>query len=170
MTAKTHRTPLIMSYIVNEWKPITVTNRSYDGFYSSSLFLCQALSNEDPSIALIEVNYRGGATTDRWRSPTLIASQGRYFCSNLTRLTVINKPPLAGGRGGTSLYKPYRYVLPQGVGFLLHFGLEPGMVFKRTTVAGTNVFIVSIPNEYERKRNMRIRNGLLEIYSVAGLI
>ena len=62
------------------------------------------------------------------------------------------------GGGGTSLYKPYRYVLPQGVGFLRrfglktgidfdHFGLEPGMVFKGTAVAGTNVFIVSIPNE-----------------------
>ena len=72
-------------------------------------------------------------------------------------------------------------MLPQGVGFLrhfgvktsidfAHFGLEPGMVFKRTTVAGTNVFIVSIPNEHERKRNMRIRNGFLEIYSVAVLI
>ena len=49
-------------------------------------------------------------------------------------------------------------MLPQGVGFLglfglktgidfAHFGLEPGMGFKRTAVAGTNVFIVSIPNE-----------------------
>ena len=97
--------------------------------------------------------------TDRWRSPTLIASQGLYFCSKLTRLTAINKRPLAGGGGGgTSLYKPYRYVLPQGVGFLRrfglktgidfdHFGPEPGMVFKGTAVAGTNVFIVSIPNE-----------------------
>ena len=28
-----------------------------------------------------------------------------------------------------------------------HFGLESGMVFKGTAVAGTNVFIVSIPNE-----------------------
>lgn len=65
MTGKTHRTPKIMSYIVDQQKPITVTNRSYDRFYSSSLFPSQALSNEDPSIALIEVNYRGGATTDR---------------------------------------------------------------------------------------------------------
>ena len=67
-------------------------------------------------------------------------------------------PSVAGGGGGTSLYKPYRYVLPKGVRFLrrfglktgidfAHFGLEPGMVFKGTAVAGTNVFIVSIPNE-----------------------
>ena len=58
--------------------------------------------------------------------------------------------------GGTSLYKPYRYVPPHRVGFLpgvlrpfglktgidfAHFGLEPGMVFKGTAVAGTNVFL-----------------------------
>ena len=60
--------------------------------------------------------------------------------------------PSGRGGGGTSLYKPYRYVLPQGVGFLrpfglktgidfAHFGLESGMVFKGTAVAGTNVFL-----------------------------
>ena len=27
-----------------------------------------------------------------------------------------------------------------------------------------NVFIVSIPNEYERKKNMRIRNGFEEFF------
>ena len=27
-----------------------------------------------------------------------------------------------------------------------------------------NVFIVSIPNEYERKKNIRIRNGLEEFF------
>ena len=27
-----------------------------------------------------------------------------------------------------------------------------------------NVFIVSIPNEVERKRNMRIRNGFIRIF------
>ena len=43
-------------------------------------------------------------------------------------------------------------MLPQGVGFLglfglktgidfAHFGLEPGMGFKRAAVAGTNVFL-----------------------------
>ena len=39
-----------------------------------------------------------------------------------------------------------------------HFGLELGMVFEGTTEC-INVFIISIPNEKERKRNMRIRNG-----------
>ena len=48
------------------------------------------------------------------------------------------------GGGGYSLYKPYRYVPPQRVGFLrrlglktgihfAHFDLESGMVFKGTT-------------------------------------
>ena len=47
-------------------------------------------------------------------------------------------------RGGTALYKPYRYVPPQMVGFLLrsslktgidfaHFDLELGMIFEETT-------------------------------------
>ena len=40
-----------------------------------------------------------------------------------------------------------------------HFGLESGMVFEGTTES-INVFIISIPNEKERKRNMRIRNGM----------
>ena len=39
-----------------------------------------------------------------------------------------------------------------------HFGLELGMVFEGTTEC-INVYIISIPNEKERKRNMRIRNG-----------
>ena len=38
---------------------------------------------------------------------------------------------------------------------LAHFGLESGMVFEGTKEC-VNVFIVSIPNELERKRNMRI--------------
>ena len=38
---------------------------------------------------------------------------------------------------------------------LAHFGLELGMVFEGTKEC-VNVFIVSIPNELERKRNMRI--------------
>ena len=59
---------------------------------------------------------------------------------------------------------------PHRVGFLgrfglktdihfAHFGLELGMVFEGTTEC-INVFIISIPNEKERKRNMRIRNGV----------
>ena len=44
------------------------------------------------------------------------------------------------------------------VGFLRRFGLESGMVFEGTKEC-MNVCIVSIPNELERKRNMRILNG-----------
>ena len=55
------------------------------------------------------------------------------------------------GGGGTPLYKPYRYVPPQRVGFLVpfglktsihfaHFGLESGMVFERTTRAYERIY------------------------------
>ena len=50
-----------------------------------------------------------------------------------------------------------RFGLKTGIHFA-HFGLESGMVLEGTTEC-MNVFIVAIPNEYERKRNMRIRNG-----------
>ena len=74
--------------------------------------------------------------------------------------------------GGTPLYKSYRYVSPLRVGFLrrfglktgthfVHFGLESGMVFRELREC-MKVFIVSIPSEQERKRNMRIRNGFDE--------
>ena len=60
-------------------------------------------------------------------------------------------------RGGAPLYKPYRYVPPNRVGFLrrfglktgihfAHFGLESGMVFEGTTEY-MNVRIVSISYE-----------------------
>ena len=56
---------------------------------------------------------------------------------------ILRPPP--GGGGATLLYKPYRYVPPQRVGFLrrfglqtgirfAHFGLESCMVFEGTTV------------------------------------
>ena len=51
-----------------------------------------------------------------------------------------------------------RFGLKTGIHFA-HFGLELGMVFEGTTEC-INVFIISIPNEKERKRNMRIRNDL----------
>ena len=35
-----------------------------------------------------------------------------------------------GGGGGTPLYKPYRYVPPQRVGFLDLFGLKTGVDFR----------------------------------------
>ena len=50
-----------------------------------------------------------------------------------------------------------RFGLKTGIHFA-HFGLELGMVFEGTTEY-INVFIISIPNEKERKRNVRIRNG-----------
>ena len=56
----------------------------------------------------------------------------------------------------------YRFGLKRGIHFAL-FGLESGMVFEGTTEC-MNVFIASIPNEWERKRNMRIRNGFEEFF------
>ena len=81
--------------------------------------------------------------------------------------------PRKGG-GGTPVYKPYRYVPPRQVGFLrrfglktgvhfAHFGLESGMVFEGISEY-KNVFIVSIPNEWERKRNMPTRNVFEEYF------
>ena len=73
--------------------------------------------------------------------------------------------------GGTPLYKPYRYVPPQRVGFLRRFDLKTGIDFphfgpesvrvwfSRELRECTKVFIVSIPNEQQRERNMPIRNG-----------
>ena len=46
-----------------------------------------------------------------------------------------------------SMYRPK--------GFLHRFGLETGIVFEGTTGRECmNIFIVSVPNEWERKRNM----------------
>ena len=51
----------------------------------------------------------------------------------------ILRPPGGGGRA-TLLYKPYRYVPPQRVGFLRRFGLESGMVFEGTTVVHEGIY------------------------------
>ena len=56
-----------------------------------------------------------------------------------------------------------RFGLKTGIHFT-HFCLELGMVFEGTVRECMNVFIVSIPNEYERKRNMRIRNEFEELF------
>ena len=83
------------------------------------------------------------------------------FTLPFSRIFVFKNKRKIGTRlpgGGTSLYKPYRYVPPHRVGFLrrfvlktgihfAHFGLESGVVFEGTT--DINVFIVSIPNEYQ---------------------
>ena len=66
---------------------------------------------------------------------------------------VAHNRSIVGYRPGvTPLYKPYRFVPPQRVGFLRHFGLttgmdfghsglEPGMVFEGTTAV--NVFLTT---------------------------
>ena len=56
-----------------------------------------------------------------------------------------------------------RFGLKTGIHFT-HFCLELGLVFEGTVRECMNVFIVSIPNEYERKRNMRIRNEFEELF------
>ena len=48
-----------------------------------------------------------------------------------------------------------RFGLETGI-LLAHFGLESGMVFEGTKDC-MNVFIVSIPNELDRKRNMNLK-------------
>ena len=59
----------------------------------------------------------------------------------------------------------HRFGLKTGTHFA-HFGVESGRVFEGTTEC-MNVFIVSISNEPERKRNMRIRNGFEEFFVCA---
>ena len=52
-------------------------------------------------------------------------------------------------------------------------GLESGTVLegtRRSPEEFMNVFIISIPNEVARKRNMRIRNGFEEIFFALVLI
>ena len=56
--------------------------------------------------------------------------------------------------GGTLIYKPYRYVPPQRVGFLLLtllISVWNWARFSRELRECTDVFIVSILNELERK-------------------
>ena len=61
------------------------------------------------------------------------------------------------GGGGTTLYKSYRYVPPHWVGFLGQFGLKTGKVFEGTTEC-IIVFIISIPNEKERKKEKYVNS------------
>ena len=84
---------------------------------------------------------------------------------------VITYKASSSPRGGTPLYKLYRYVPPHRVGFLrrfglktgilfVHFGLVSGMVFEGTTEC-MNV-LVSFQfqiSKKEREIYMRIRNG-----------
>ena len=75
--------------------------------------------------------------------------------------------------GGTPLYKPYRYVTATSKGRVfaplwsengyrlssIWSGIKNRVWFSRELRECTKVFIVSIPNEQQRKRNMPIRNG-----------
>ena len=75
----------------------------------------------------------------------------------------LSRPWPPGGRG-TPLYKPYRYVPPQRVGFLsrfglktgidfVHFGLESGMVFEGTTrTTGMYEHIYRFNSKWARKK------------------
>ena len=100
-------------------------------------------------------------------------------CStNISNNLVTHSGTVNEARGGTTFYKPYRYVPPHRVGFFRcfgpktgihfdHFGLELGMTFEETTEC-MNVFIVSIRQmSKERKRNVRIRKGFENFFSFA---
>ena len=74
----------------------------------------------------------------------------------------------------------FSLVSPQRVGILhffglktgidrSHFVLESGITFKEIREC-MNMFLISIPNEKERKKKMRIRNDFQEIFFVAVLI
>ena len=52
------------------------------------------------------------------------------------QFTVLATPP----EGGTPLYKPYRYVPPQRVGFLRPFGLKTGIDFAHFGLESTMVY------------------------------
>ena len=56
--------------------------------------------------------------------------------------------------------------LKTGINFA-HFGLESGMVLGGATGVYMNVFIVSIPNEQERKRNMQFEMDLNNFFVCA---
>ena len=77
---------------------------------------------------------------------------------------------------GTPVYKPYRYMPPQGVLFLQlrRFGLKTGIDFarlwSRTGYGFRGNFGSTFPNGQGRKRNVRIRNGFYEILAVRVLV
>ena len=91
---------------------------------------------------------------------------------------VTNIGPVPKGGGGTPLCcRLYRYVPCHRVGFWSRFGLKTGVHFahfglksgivSRELRERMNVFIVSVPNEEERKRDMRIRNGFEDFFFVS---
>ena len=104
------------------------------------------------------------------------ANQGLLFAHLLPyHATLPNRlTPRGGGGVVTPLYKPYRYVLPHRVGFCAvlvwkRVDAFPILVwnwvwFSRGLRECMNVFVVSIPSEWERMGNMRIRNGFEECF------
>ena len=79
-----------------------------------------------------------------------------------------------GGEEGIPLYKLCRHVPPRRVEGLrrcglktgihfVQFGLESGMVFEGTTDLYERLCRFN-PNEWERKKNMRIRSGFEEFF------
>ena len=52
--------------------------------------------------------------------------------------------------GGTPLFKPYRYVPPQGYGFLRRFGLKSGIIFERITAVYERIYRFN--SKWERKK------------------
>ena len=78
-------------------------------------------------------------------------------------------PGAGGGGRSTPVYRPYRVcAAPKGMVLrrfdlktdieFVYLGLESAMVFEQLPEY-MKVFVISIPNESERKSNVRIRNG-----------
>ena len=81
--------------------------------------------------------------------------------------------------GGTPLYKPYRYVPPQRVGFLRRFVLKSGidlpiLVWNRLWFSRELREYMYLSFQFqmtrERKKNKQVRNEFWEIFFVAVLI
>ena len=70
--------------------------------------------------------------------------------------------------GGTPLYRPYRYVPPQGVGFFrrfglktgldfAQFGLESGMVFEETTGVYERIYRFNYKRMRKKKKYANLK-------------
>ena len=61
------------------------------------------------------------------------------------------RPPILAWfpRGGTPLYKPYRYVPPHRVGFLHRFGLKTGLNFAHIVLVWNRVWFRGNYGVYE---------------------
>ena len=130
------------------FKKIQLKNRSHDqtqvvGYSQKNWVECSPLPK---ILALFKTQYQR-----RIWSPTCNCTNSKTYSFNrqrCKRLYCSNfySPSSVSARGGTPLYKLYRYVLPQRVWFLScfglktgidfdHYGLKSGVVFKGTTGA-----------------------------------